>query len=67
MLYWLNLWNKGVTRSYDDADIDITNLSVQSSLKFLLSEISESKDLLKLLLYHADHTPQLLYLNSNKK
>ena len=67
MLYWLNLWNKRVTRSYDDVDIDITNLRVQSSLKFLLREISESKDLLTLLLYHADHTPQLLYLKSNKK
>ena len=31
---------------YDDADIDITKLSVQSSLKCLITEISENKDLL---------------------
>ena len=34
--------------SYDDADIDITKLSVQNSLKCLITEISESKDLLVL-------------------
>ena len=31
---------------YDDADIDITKLSVQISLKCLITEISENKDLL---------------------
>ena len=40
--------------SYDDADIGITKLSVQSSLKCLVTEISETKDLLVLLLHHAD-------------
>ena len=31
---------------YDDVDTDITELSVQSSLKCLITEISENKDLL---------------------
>ena len=31
---------------FDDADINITKLSVQRSLKCLLTEISENKDLL---------------------
>ena len=30
--------------SYDDADIDIAKLSVQSSLKYFINEISENKD-----------------------
>ena len=30
---------------YDDADIDISKSSVQSSLKCLITEISENKDL----------------------
>ena len=41
--------------SYDDADIDITKLSVQSSLKYLVREINENKDLLVSLFYYADH------------
>ena len=32
--------------SYDDADIDIIKLSVRSSLKYLITKISENKDLL---------------------
>ena len=45
--------------SYDGADNGITKLSVQSSLKCLITEISDSeiseiKDLLVLLLHHAD-------------
>ena len=40
---------------YHDADIDITKLSVQSSWKCVRSEISENKDSLMLLLYHANH------------
>ena len=36
--------------SYDDAAIGTTKLSVQSSLKCLINEISETKDLLVLLL-----------------
>ena len=39
---------------YDDADVDIKNLNVQSFLKHLINEISENKDLLVLFLYHAD-------------
>ena len=37
--------------SYDDADIDMTTLPVQSSLKCLITEISKKKDLLVLSLY----------------
>ena len=49
----------GTFHSYDVADIDVTKLSVQSSLKCLITEISDSeiseiKDLLVLLLHHAD-------------
>ena len=52
---------------YDDADIDITKLNVQSSLECLITEISEKKDLLVLLLYHGDHDSKPLYFKSNKK
>ena len=53
---------------YDGADIDITKLKCsQSSLKCFVTEISENKDLLMLLLYHADHHSKPLYFKSNKK
>ena len=52
---------------YDDADIDIKELIIQSSLKCLLTEISENKDLLVLLLYYADHNLKILHFKSNKK
>ena len=35
-----------VSHLYDDADIDITKLSVQSFLRCLMTEISENKNLL---------------------
>ena len=41
--------------SYDDADIDMTKLPVRSSLKCLITEISENKDLTVLLLYQIRH------------
>ena len=53
--------------SYDDAYIDFTKVSVQSSLKCLVSEIRENKNLLVLFLYHADHNLKPLYFKSNKK
>ena len=52
MLYRLNLRNQGVTR--------FIKLKVQSSLKYLITEISENKDLLVLFLYHADHNSKSL-------
>ena len=52
---------------YDDAEFDITKLSVQSSLKCLITEISKTKDLLVLLWYHADHNSEPLYFKSNRK
>ena len=52
---------------YDDPDIDIRKLSVQSSLKYLVTAISENKDLLRLFLFHADHNLKPLYFKSNKK
>ena len=52
---------------YDDGDIDIAKLSFQSSLKCLIIEISENKDLLVLLMYHAGYNPKPLYSKSNKK
>ena len=45
-----------------DAGIVITMLSVQSSLKRFITEISENKDLLLLLLYHADHNSKAIVL-----
>ena len=51
---------------HDDTDIDITKLIVQISLKCLTTEINENKDLLLLLLYHADHNSKRLYFKSNK-
>ena len=36
-------------------------------LKCLITEFSENKDLLLLLLYHADHNSKPLYFKSNKK
>ena len=53
--------------SCSDADIDITKLSVHSSFKFLIIEISENKDFLVLLLYHADHNSKPLYFKSDEK
>ena len=50
-----------------DVDIDITKLSVQSPLKYLVIEISENKDLVVLFLYHADHNSKSLYFKGNKK
>ena len=50
--------------SYDDTDIDITKLSVQSSLKCLLNIISEKR--IYMLLYHADHNSKPSYFKSNK-
>ena len=54
---------------YDDGDIDIAKLSFQSSLSYkcLIIEISENKDLLVLLMYHAGYNPKPLYSKSNKK
>ena len=46
--------------SYDNADIDITKLSVQSSLKCIIKEITENKDLPMLLLYHTDYNSKPL-------
>ena len=67
MLYWLNSWNQGVTRVlFIWCSIDITRLSVQSRLKYLITEISE-KDLLVLFLYYADHNSKSLYFKNNKK
>ena len=40
--------------SNDDADTDIIKVIIQSSLKCLITEVNENKDLLVLLLYHAD-------------
>ena len=42
-------------RLYDDAGIDMTKLPVSSSLKCLITEISENKDLTVLLLYQIRH------------
>ena len=50
-----------------DADIDITKLSVQSPLKYLITEISENKNSLALYLCHADHNSKSLHFKSNKK
>ena len=51
MLHWINVWNQGnAFHSYDDAAIGTTKSSIQSSLKYLITEISENKDLLVLLL-----------------
>ena len=52
--------------SYDDVDIDIIELRVQSSLKYLITEISDNKDLLVLFLYHVDHNSKSLYFKNNK-
>ena len=52
---------------YEDTDIDITKLRVKSSLKCLITETSENKDLLVLLLYHADHNSKLLYFKKVKQ
>ena len=53
---------------YDGADIHITKVKcLQSSLKCFVTEISENKDLLMLLLYHADHNSKPLYFKSKKK
>ena len=52
--------------SYDDADTGITKLSVQSSLKCLTTEISENKDLLVLLLHHADKSCCTLKIAKSK-
>ena len=49
---------------YDGADIYITKLSGQSSLKYL---ITENKDLLVLLMYHTGYNSKPLYFKSNKK
>ena len=38
-----------------DVDIDIAKLSVQSPLKYIVTEISENNDLPALFLYHAEH------------
>ena len=54
-------------RLFDDADIDIKKLTVQSSLKCIITEVSENKDLLVQLLYHANHNSKPLYFKSNKK
>ena len=53
--------------SYDDAAIGTTKLSVQSFLKFLVTKISETKDLLVFSLQHAGHNSKLLYFKYNKK
>ena len=53
--------------SNDDADTDITKVSIQSSLKSLITEISEKKDLLLLLLYNAEHNSKPMRFKSNKK
>ena len=53
--------------SNDDADTDITKVSIQSSLKSLITEISEKKDLLRLLLYNAEHNSKPMRFKSNKK
>ena len=53
-----------VFHSYDP-DIDITKLRVQSFLRCLLiTEISESKDVLVLLFYHTYHNSKPLYFQS---
>ena len=50
MLHWINVWNRSNTfHSDDDAAIDATKLSIQISLKYLITENSEKKDLLVLL------------------
>ena len=59
---WCNVFHL-----YDDADVDIKNLNIKSFLKCLTNEISENKDLLVLLLYHADLNSKLLNFKSNKK
>ena len=53
--------------SYDDAAICTTKLSVQSFLKFLVTKISETKDLPVLSLQHAGHNSKPLYFKDNKK
>ena len=53
--------------SFDDVDVDITKLSVQSPLKCLVTVISADKDLLVLLSNHADDNSKSLYFKSNKK
>ena len=50
-----------------DAAIGTTKFSVQSFLKYLITEISETKDLLMLLLQHAGHNSKPLHFKSNKK
>ena len=68
MLDWLNLWTGcKAFYSYDDAAIGTAKLSVQSSVKYLITEISETRDLLALLLYHAGYNSKPFYFKSNKR
>ena len=53
--------------SNDDADTDFTKVVIQSSLKCLITEISEKKDLLLLLLCNAEHNSKPMRFKSNKK
>ena len=52
---------------HDGADTYINKVKYSKSLKYFITEISENKDLLMLLLYHADHNSKPLYFKSNKK
>ena len=57
-----------VFHSNDYAETDITNVSIQSFLKCLITEISENEeDLLMLLLDNADHNSKPVYFKSKKK
>ena len=57
-----------VFHSNDDAENDITNVSIQSFLKCLITETSENEeDLLMPLLDNADHNSKPVYFKSNKK
>ena len=70
ILYWLTEFKKpgyNASNLHDNVDIDITKLSVQSSLKCFITEINENKDLLTLLLCHAEHNSKPLYFESGKK
>ena len=50
-----------------DLTLILQKLSVQSSLKCFIIQISENKDILMLLLYHPDHNSKPLYFKGSKE
>ena len=52
---------------HDDANVDIVELAVESSLECPRTVTGEDTDLLVLLLYHADVNSKPLYFKSSKK